>query len=391
MKSVGNEPVARRRRRPWLIALPVGILAALGLAWTAFWFQAASTTRTVLVGWQEREASLGRTYKCDEQSVGGFPFRFSLRCDAPQVTFSRTTPPTVFSARDAVVTAQVWQPDLIVGELAGPLEIADVADNAALTVSWTLAQASLHGLPTSPERAAFVLDRPSVVARRADTSAQTLLGEASRAAFDARIVSGSARRDPVLELTLALDDALAPALGRAAAMPLDLDATGVLHGLKDLSPHSARETLRALQAANGRLEVTRLRMQQGDVIATGTGTLRLSPRGALDGELDVSVVNVDKLLPLLGVDRLVSRLLPQSTREKLAPQLDKLMPGLGGLLRGAGGGGGPAVDGGGSGVAAALGPSTEVEGKKAVRLPLRILDGRVMLGPFEIAELAPLY
>ncbi|RAI39945.1 DUF2125 domain-containing protein, partial [Rhodoplanes roseus] len=189
--------------------------------------------------------------------------------------------------------------------------------------------------------------------------------------------------DPVLDLALSLDEAIAPGLGRLGAVPLDLDVVGTLRGLPSLSPRSLQETLRTLQAAGGKLDVTRARLSQGDIVATGTGRLGLSPRGALDGELQLVVVNADKLLPLLGVDQLVNQLLPQATRDRLAPGLDRLVPGLGNVLRGGGGGGAPSAD--------ALGPSTELEGKRAVKLPLRFSDGAVLLGPFKVGQLAPFY
>lgn len=385
MRSVGDEPLpVRRKRRPWLIALPLVLVAAIGLGWTAFWFQAASVSRSVLAGWQENEATLGRTYTCAEQDVGGFPFRFELRCSQPTAELRSATPPTTLAAKEAVVVAQVWQPALVIGEATGPLLVGEVGTPPVLSINWSLAQASLRSLPTDPERLSVVLDRPLATSLEGSTAG--LLGQANRAEFHARIAGGSARRDPVLDLALTLDQALAPGLGRAAAVPLDLDMVGVLRGLPSLSPRSLKETLRALQAANGRLDVTRARVQQGDIVATGTGRLGLSPRGALEGELQLTVVNADKLLPLLGVDRLVTQLLPQATRDKLAPGLDKLMPGLGNVLRGASG---PAAAGGPA--AEALGPSVELEGQRAVRVPLRFSDGAVMLGPFKVGQLAPFY
>jgi hypothetical protein len=189
----------------------------------------------------------------------------------------------------------------------------------------------------------------------------------------------------VVELAISLAKALAPVLGPLAREPADAEIVGTLRGLSDLSPRPLPQTLRDLQAANGRLEITRARIQQGDIIATATGMLGLSPRGALDGDLQLTVVNADKLLPALGIDRMVAQLVPQSTLDRLAPGLDRLMPGLGTALRG-GGGAGAAKSG-----VEALGPRTELEGKSAVTLPLRFADGAVLLGPFRLKQLPPLY
>ena len=117
------------------------------------------------------------------------------------------------------------------------------------------------------------------------------------------------------------------------------------------------ESLRALQAANGRLDITRAQVKQGDVLAVGTGSLGLTPRGALNGELKVTITNFEKLIPLLGIDRMVAQMVPQSTIERLAPGLDKLVPGLGGVLRG--NSSGPAA----KAAIDALGARTELEAR----------------------------
>ena len=166
-------------------------------------------------------------------------------------------------------------------------------------------------------------------------------------------------------------------------MPFDADIEGVLLGLKNLSPRSWPETLRGLQAANGQLQITRARLRQGDVVAVGAGTLRLTPRGALDGELQLTIVNIERLLPALGIDRLVAGLVPQGALDRLAPGLDRLLPGLGGALRG----NAPAAKAG----IDALGSRTELEGKSAVTVPLRFSDGAVLLGPFRLTNIPPLY
>lgn len=376
-------PYEGRRRRPWVVALPLAIFVLIALAWSGFWFYALSMTETALADWQAREAALGRTFHCGKQSIGGFPFRFELRCVDPSARFDSGVQPMALAAKDFVTVAQIWQPTLLIGELVGPLTIGEADKPPALSVSWSLAQASLRGMPIEPERAAVVIDQLTVAGL--DRGAQTMLANAGHVELHGRIASGSARDNPVLDLALDLSQASASRLGALAATPFDADIVAVLRGLKNLTPKSWPETLRALQAANGRLDITRARVVQGDVIATGSGSLGLTPRGALDGELQVTIVNFEKLIPLLGIDRAVSQLVPQGTLERLAPGLDRLMPGLGGVLRGNSSGPAPkaAID--------AFGKRTELEGQTAVTLPLRFSDGAVLLGPFRLTEIPPLY
>ncbi len=376
-------PFEGRRRRPWIVAVPLAIFLLIAIGWSGFWYYAASAAGTALAGWQAREAALGRTYRCGQQSVGGFPFRFELRCVDPSAQFSAGARPTALAAKDFVAVAQVWQPTLLIGELIGPLTIGEAGAPPALSLTWSLAQASLRGLPIDPERASVAIDQLALAS--VSGGAQSMLANANRLELHGRIASGSARDNPVLDLVLNLSQASASRLGEFAATPFDADIVGVLRGLKDLSPRSWADALRGLQAANGRLNITRARIKQGEIVAVGSGSLGLTPRGALDGEMQVTIANAEKLLPALGIDRLVTQLVPQDAIEKLAPGLDRLVPGLGGVLRGSAGA--PAAKAG----VDALGPRTELEGKSAVTVPLRFVDGAVLFGPFRLTEIPPLY
>jgi hypothetical protein len=370
-----------RRRRPWLIALPLAIVVLIALAWTAFWFYAARETESLLAGWRDREAAVGHVYACGSQSVGGYPFRFELECREPSAEFLAATPPLALKAKDILIAAQIWEPTLVIGEFTGPLTVAERGQAATLVATWSLAQASLRGIPTAPERVSVALDKPSLA--RAGGGQMDALARADHLEAHVRLASGSARANPVLELAATLSQGALPVLGDLMRQPTDGEIVGVLRGLKDLAPKSLAQSLRELQAAGGKLEITRARLQQGEVIATALGTLGLSPRGALDGELQLTVVNVEKLLPLLGLDRVIAQLIPQGTLERLAPGLDRLLPGLGSMLRGGGSPGPGRID--------ALGQRTELEGKNAVTLPLRFSDGVVLLGPFRLTDLPPLY
>lgn len=371
-----------RRRRPWLVAAPLAFVVLLAAAWSGLWFFAQSAIDVALSEWRAREARFGRAYRCGQESAGGFPFRFEVRCVDPSGDFAGGGRVIAFAAKEFLAVAQVWQPTLMIGEMVGPLTVGESGRPPSLSFTWSLAQASLRGLPTDPERVSVAVDRLAVAS--VEGGPQTMLANANRVELHGRIASGSARDRPVLDLALSVNQGSAARLGELAALPFDADISGVLTGLQDLVPRSFADALRALQAADGRLDVTQARVVQGDVVATATGTLRLTRRGALDGELKLVIANAEKLLPALGIGKGLAQLVPPGAIEKLAPGLDRLAPGLGGALRGAAGGAaGKPVD--------ALGPRTELEGKSAVAVPLRIMDGAVMLGPFKLTEIPPLY
>jgi hypothetical protein len=375
-----SHPALRPPRR-WPIVLPTAIVIVLAIGWTGLWFYAAARAGQTLDGWRTREAKAGRVYACGSQAIGGYPFRIEVRCTDPTAELRSSQPPLVLRARDLLVAAQVYQPTLLISEFTGPLSIGAPDRAPSYIADWKLAQTSVRGTPREPERVSIALDEPIV--QRVKMPVGELLLTATRVEIHGRMVGGSAKADPVIELVLRMKAASLPTLNPNAAQPIDADVTGVLRGLKDFSgkPWSAR--FRELQERQGRLDIARARIQQGEVIMTAIGTLTLSPHGRLDGELRATIAGIAKLLAALGVDQTP----PAGEPDKLAPAVDalnRLAPGLGNLAR----------KHAGSTIAAGLGligQRTVLEGRQAVIVPLRFADGIVFLGPLKVGEIPPLY
>ena len=372
------DPAPARRR--WPLALPIAGLALLVVAWSAFWYYAAHRAEADIAAWRAREAQAARLHTCAREAIGGYPFRIEVRCGDPALELRALDPPLALAAKDAVLAAQVYDPRLVIGEVSGPLTVGAPGQPATLTATWTLAQASLRGAPSSPERASLVFDKPLLA--RLDRGMPAPLAAAEHLELHARM-AGAADSSAV-EIALRLKGATAT-LHPALAQPTDGEIAVVVTGLKEFAP--AR--LRAFQAAGGRLDIQRARLTQGAIVVAGAGTLALSASGRLDGQVRLTVVGLDRLVALLGVDQAVAQYLAQKsgglTVDRLASGLDRLMPGLGGAVRG----------GSGARIAAAgitlLGEPAELDGQRAVALPLRFVDGAVYLGPILVGHAAPLF
>ena len=180
------------------------------------------------------------------------------------------------------------------------------------------------------------------------------------------------------------------------AAPFDADIQTRLSGLKDFSPKPWPERFREIQAAGGHVEIVRSRIQQGDLIAIAAGTLGLSAAGRLDGELQMTVAGIEKVIPALGIEKMLEEGVPQATLDRVAPgvksqdltnlfgALDRAIPGLGKVVK----------QNTNVGVALginSLGKEAELEGKKARAFPLRFVDGAVFFGPLKVAQIPPLF
>ena len=369
-------PSAPRRRRLWPVFVPFALVGALAIVWIGLWFYAASAAETALAGWRARETRAGRIHTCGTQTIGGFPFRIELRCGQPSVEMRGAGAPVALRGADLLAAVQIYQPTLLIAEFAGPMIVEEPAGTPSYTANWTLGQASVRGTPQNPERGSLVFDAP-VLTRQGDGAP---LFKASRLEVHGRVAEGSRNDNPVIELVVRTTAATAPDLHTLAASPIDADITAILTGLADLSPKPVPVRLREMQARGGKIEIVKARVQQGETIAVTSGTLGLTARGTLDGQLNMTVVGLEHVLKSIDFEQVMS----QGKVGASIDRLDRLMPGLGAVAR----------QNAAPGILAglgALGQRTSLEGKPAVVVPLRFVDGRVMLGPLPIGRTPPVF
>ncbi len=389
---------APRRRPLWRLFIMPALLVVAAAAWSAFWFYAASEVGVRTDAWRAREAKSGRVYDCGKRSVAGYPFRLEVSCEDASVTLVSQTAgaPAPFTAQlgEIMVIAQIYQPNLLIADFKAPATIADRGQPPSMKVNWTTGRSSVTGLPNSPQRADIVFDNPAI--DRVNGPVLTPLAKAGHVELHGRIADGSPQDHPVIETVLQIAGGSIQEVHPLLAAPFDADVQTKLSGLKDFSPKPWPERFREIQAAGGHVEIVRSRIQQGDMIAVAAGTLGLNASGRIEGELQMTVAGIEKVIPALGIEKMLEEGVPQATLDKVAPgvksqdlnnlfgALDKAIPGLGKVVK----------QNANAGVAAginSLGSAAELEGKKARAFPLRFVDGVVYFGPIKVAQLPPLF
>jgi hypothetical protein len=371
------------------------VVAALG--WSAFWFYSASQVDSASDAWRAREAKSGRVYDCAKRSVAGFPFRLEVRCDGVSVSLSSQTAtqtPVTAKLGEILVVAQVYDPKLLIAEFTAPATIYDRGEQPSMTVNWRTARSSVVGLPGVPQRASIVFDDSSI--DRLNGAVQAPLARAKHIELHGRLAEGSASDRPVIETVLKIESGSVQGVHPLLAEPFDADLRTMLSGLRDFSPKPWPQRFRELQAAGGHVEIVQSRIQQGDLVAVAAGTLGLSAQGRLDGELQMTVAGIEKVIPALGIEKMLDEGVPQATLDRVAPgvktsdvnnlfgALDRAIPGLGKVVK----------QNANVGVVAginALGKEAVLEGKRARAFPLRFVDGTVFLGPLKVAQIPPLF
>jgi hypothetical protein len=393
--------LAPRRRPLWRLFIMPVLLVIAAMVWSAFWFYAASEVDVKADAWRAQEARSGRVYDCAKRSVAGFPFRLEVRCDGASVSLRSQTADQAatqasFTAKlgEILVVAQVYDPKLVIAEFTAPATISDSRGGPSLSVNWSTARSSVVGLPAVPQRASLVFDDPEI--DRVKESVLTPLARAKHVELHGRLAEGSALDHPVIESVLKIEAGSVQEVHPLLTQPFDADVRTQLTGLKDFSPKPWPERFREVAAAGGHVEIVQSRIAQGDLVAVAAGTLSLNAQGRIDGELQMTVAGIEKVIAALGIEKMLDDGVPQATLDRVAPgvkskdlnnlfgALDRAIPGLGKAVK----------QNASVGVAAginALGKEAVLEGKKARAFPLRLADGVVFLGPLKVGQIPPLF
>lgn len=390
-------PTPRQRSLWRLFVMPVVVLIAAAL-WSAFWFYAASEAGAQADAWAAQEAKAGRIYACGKRSVAGYPFRLEVRCEDASVTLvsqaAGARMPMTARLGEILVIAQIYQPKLLIAEFKAPATISDRDQPPSMKVNWTLGRSSVYGLPDTPQRASIEFDNPAI--DRVNGPVSTPLAKANHVELHGRLADGATKDQPLIEAVLQIAGGSVPELHPVLAAPFDADIQTKLSGLKDFTPKPWPERFRELQAAGGHVEIVRSRIQQGDLVSVAAGTLTLNAQGRIEGELQMTVAGIERVIPALGIEKMLEEGVPQTTLDRVAPgvktqdlnnlfgALDRAIPGLGKVVK----------QNANAGVTAginSLGKEAELEGKKARAFPLRFVDGAVFLGPLKVGQVPPLF
>src|SRR5579863_4822802 len=218
----------RRPRRRWPILAPVALVILAAIAWGWLWYYAATVADRTMAGWIEREAAAGRIYSCATQAIGGFPFGLTVRCTTAAAQIKSTIPPYDVRAGDVSFAAKIYRPTRLVGDIVGPLSLAEAGQPPMVSANWKRAEVGVTGVPPYPETVFANLDSPHL--DQVGAAGNATWFQAKRADLHGRVLSGSPRNHPVIKATLHLVAATAPTLHPIFATAVDLDADVVMSG-----------------------------------------------------------------------------------------------------------------------------------------------------------------
>lgn len=358
------DPTAGKRPSRTGLYLPYILLLALVLIWSAGWFWIRGRAESEMDAWLAREAAAGRTWTCADRSITGYPFRIELRCAS--LAFARADSRFTLGPLTAVV--QVYQPRKGIIEVGGPFHVEQ--DGLVADANWTSLEGSFHGASDGFVRASLVVDAPKV--RVTGDVPQPVDVAARHIEFHARPTPGRFTADGAVDTSLRLSEAavplLDPLLGNAAPVDLALDAT--VNRATSLRTGEVARELEAWRRAGGSLDIALLSLAKGDRRLQAQGRIALDDAHRPSGQLDLRAA---------GVEALVGQIMGQ----RFGVEKGALIGGLVGKLLG-----------GGRRQEAEAAPAVATGDAPLKALPpLRLADGRLMLGPFPLpnVQVPPLY
>jgi hypothetical protein len=331
-----------RRSRFWLFA-PFVLLALVAIAWSAAWFVMRDRTQTAIDAMLGREARAGRQWDCKDRAIAGFPFRLEVTCAS--LTVRRSDVTASFGRVEAV--AQVYQPRHVITEVSGPLRVTD--GTVTVDGSWRLLETSVHGSPAGFERISLVADKPTLTI--AGTGSGPLSLKSQNLEAHLRPNPTRSRTEGAYDAALMARQANVPGVGALVGSnaPMDLQVDLTATQVQGFRGRPILTEVERWRQANGRVEVLRLAASNGASRFEAKGDIGLDEMHRPVGRVEAAAAGLDGLINRLTGGRpeggLLSALLGQAPRQ-----------------------------GGAAGSAPALSPLP----------PLRLDDGRVLLGPFKV-------
>ena len=295
MTSAGPKPVRKSRRG---LYLPYLALALVCLGWSAYWMIAASATEGALTDWFAQEEHLGRLWSCPQRSVGGFPFRIEVRCTKPSFSGRLGAMTGMGSVGDFLAAANLYNPSLVVVEVASPFAFHTSDETLTLSLAWKELHASHRSRYGDFERGSLELEAPSLHVEGKGFA--PLNGKA--AAFETQLRSNP--DDPsALDVAFRANGVVAEGLDALTgeAAPLDAILSATIRQAAAASGGNAAAILERWRLGGGRVDLQEFKAAKGTARIEADGRLDLDALHRLRGSLNLGASGIAPLLQRFGL------------------------------------------------------------------------------------------
>lgn len=322
-----------------------GILLLLAL-YSAYWVFASFQLRRSVEDWIAAQESAGYTIEYDRLKIGGYPYRFQVRFDAPRIRAPQSDGGWYAHFASSRANALPYDLSHWILDIGGPVFLEDYTEPGGMIE-----------LNAEDARISLVYNRQGGTERvGAEVRALDIVTHAGQApdvrSVDLMLLSGLVEDDDRLRLRLetqgvtaapgVLEPDIARTFGETASMArIDLEVT-------QWSTLARGANALAWRDAGGVLHIAESELEWGPARLSGSGDFTIDSLSRPDGRLSLRVADPDSLADALVESGMVPRENEQALR-----------------------------------LAAMLAP----RGPEGVSLPFRIHDGAIYLGPVRLGSI----
>ncbi|MGE0830506.1 MAG: DUF2125 domain-containing protein [Hyphomonadaceae bacterium] len=358
------------RRSTARILAPAILIGFVLLAYGVYWYVMGDRVRNEVEAWSARSAQEDVTGSWQSLKLRGFPYRIELNFDRPQLQAMQAPEQWNWTAQGLQAELLPYNLRHIILKVSGPqtLSYRDVSDGSRhmlriVTQDVWASYVALDGKPLGR----VAIDIRDMIAKLDEDAngASQLVAAASRLQLHTRPSSDaeSVANEPAPPAdsydlafqgnNIAVDMPTPPLFGPHVELAT-LQAR-ITH-MPQHENGSAVELLNAWRMAGGELAVSSLELKWGALSLKGNGKLSIDDQHRLQGNLSADIANYSGLIKALVDAKVVHERVADLAQAgaNIFSQFQGATPG-------------------------------------SVKLPMRIQDGTIYLGPLPIGELAPLY
>jgi hypothetical protein len=291
MNKSPNKNNLMRRRLLYVFLTLVVLIAGSVFGWDYL----AEKLESGLNKQVKKLAIQGKTLKCDNQRIEGFPFRVGLFCD--EIFFEEPSKGIMFKAGKVRSAAQFYQPGFMVGEVDSPAQLS-LPNTGGIDLQWKLAQTSSRISLAGVKRVSLNLE--NLVARKTNSNPQRIpdvylssLGLHIRAAGD-DIASADA------EIAIDLKSIQIKNLSEQLFPTTHFSADGVISGMNQ-TLKKGEDIEKWIREKGLKIQLHKLEFALADGgTFSASGPVRVNQSGLVSGKLDVKVVGIDNFVRILA-------------------------------------------------------------------------------------------
>lgn len=328
-------------------------MLVLAAAYTMYWYWIANAVEAEVLSWIQHQRTRGHVLTFDKLERGGWPLAVTLAFKGARYAPSQEAPGWSWYGDGITLRHPIREPEKLGITLSGSQEITFGTGESARTYAGSFQEAAgeMEAGGWLPNGSAEIKELALMNAAGnrglavGDLSVQAK-GDAAAPASPTEpgyIVTAEAR-----QLRLPFEGLPFGAVLPKAAVQAEIVGA--------LAPGPWPQTLKAWAQAGGTLELTKINLGYGPVVADGTGTLALDSTGQPMGAFSFNIEGLQELLNKLQAEDVIDGAAAQAVRVLLI-----------------------------------LKTKTGPDGKSSVRMPLSLQDRVLSIGPVAIGKLPAIH